>query len=341
MSVKGNILVTGGCGYIGSHTTVELLQHGYQVHILDNLSESNEKVLDGIEKTCGKRPTFTKLELCNEHEVMPFFQKQKDSFDCVIHFAAHKHVGESFAKPLKYYKNNVFSLVNLLAAMKEINLLNLVFSSSCTVYGDADTMPVTEENPFKPAVSPYGNTKKISENILSDFSNVSDLQAISLRYFNPIGAHSNGHIGESPIGTPNNLLPYICQTAKGLREKLSINGNDYPTPDGTNVRDYIHVCDVADAHVLAVERLLARKNKNAIEAFNLGTGKGTSILEMVKEFEKVNKVKVAYEIVKRRNGDVAFIYADCRLAEKELGWKAKRNLEEMLHSAWEWEKKQN
>jgi UDP-glucose 4-epimerase len=330
------ILVTGGTGYIGSHTVVELQQKGYEVIIVDNLSNSSESVLSSIEKISGKKPVFEKIDLTDDAAIISLFEKHKQ-IKGVIHFAAFKAVGESVENPLKYYHNNLYSLINLLICMKKAKIKPLVFSSSCTVYGEPDSLPVTEKAPIKAALSPYGNTKQICEEIIKDTLKTSDLQTVLLRYFNPIGAHNSALIGELPIGVPNNLVPYITQTAIGKRELLNVYGNDYPTPDGTCIRDYIHVVDLAKAHVIAVDRLIENKNKSAFEIFNLGTGNGFSVLEVISTFEKVSGKKLNYKIVDRRSGDVAMIYSDCELANKELGWKAKLGLEEMLSSSWKWE----
>jgi UDP-glucose 4-epimerase len=331
------ILVTGGTGYIGSHTVVELIKEGFEVVIVDDLSNSQVEVLDGIEKIAGVRPKFYNFDLCNEKEVDKLLQQHRD-IEAIIHFAASKAVGESVQKPLLYYRNNLFSLVFLLEAMKKLGLPNLVFSSSCTVYGQPDRLPVTEQTPFKPAESPYGNTKQICEEILRDTCKVTpEVNAISLRYFNPAGAHDSALIGELPRGVPNNLVPFITQTAAGLRKELSVFGNDYDTPDGSAMRDYIHVVDLAVAHVVAVKRLLAKKQKSNYEFFNIGTGKGMTVLELIRVFEEVNNLKLNYKIVARRPGDVEKIYADTSSANQELGWIAKRGAEDMMRSAWRWQ----
>lgn len=331
------ILVTGGTGYIGSHTVVELLNDGFDVVIIDDLSNSQLEVMDGIEKITGKRPEFHQFDLCDGEKLAAFFDSNKD-LGGVIHFAASKAVGESVEKPLLYYRNNLFSLVLLLENLKRVGIPNFVFSSSCTVYGQPDTLPVTEQTPFKPAESPYGNTKQICEEILRDTCRVeTQLKAISLRYFNPVGAHDSALIGELPRGVPQNLVPFVTQTAAGMRHELLVFGDDYDTPDGSAVRDYIHVVDLAIAHVKSVRRLLDGKEKNNYEYFNLGTGKGMTVLELVNTFEKVNDIKVNYRIVDRRAGDVVKIYADTRLANEELGWKAERTAEDMMRSAWKWQ----
>lgn len=333
------VLITGGTGYIGSHTTVEFIEAGYDIVIIDNLSNSKIEVLDRIEKITGKKPEFYKLDLANEKETKDFFRQHSD-FDVIIHFAAFKAVGESVQKPLKYYKNNLNSLMNVLEAMTEHSIQNLIFSSSCTVYGEPDQLPVSEKAPIKPANSPYGNTKQIAEEIIRDTVNSNNnLKAINLRYFNPIGAHPSALIGELPLGVPNNLIPFLTQTVAGLREKLYVFGNDYNTPDGTPIRDYIHVVDLAKAHLVAAERLLSGKNKNNLEYFNLGTGRGYSVLEIIKIFEKVTGKKVNFEITGRRQGDIEKVWADPTYANKELGWKTKISIEDALRNAWQWQKK--
>ncbi len=336
---KGKILVTGGTGYIGSHTVVELINSGFDVVVIDNLSNSKIEVLDGIEKIAGIRPAFAKLELCDKDALFNFFEQYSD-IHSIIHFAAHKAVGESVEQPLKYYRNNITALLNLLAGCLKYGIGNFVFSSSCTVYGQPDKLPVTEDAPFKKATSPYGNTKKIAEDIISDtIKATGKIKNIALRYFNPIGAHKSALIGELPLGVPDNLVPYITQTAIGIREQLKVFGDDYNTPDGTCIRDYIDVVDLSRAHVVAVERLLNNNNKDDYEVFNLGTGRGVSVMEIVKTFMQATGQKLNYEIVDRRPGDVEQVYADTRYANEELGWKAQVPLEETLRSAWEWEKK--
>ena len=331
------ILVTGGTGYIGSHTAVELINDGFDVIIIDDLSNSQIEVLDGIEEITGTRPEFHQFDLCDAHKLTAFFDANKD-IGGVIHFAASKAVGESVEKPLWYYRNNLFSLVFLLENLKRVGITNFVFSSSCTVYGQPETLPVTEQTPFQPAESPYGNTKQICEEILRDTCKVDPgLKAISLRYFNPVGAHESALIGELPIGVPNNLVPFVTQTAAGIRKELLVFGSDYDTPDGSAVRDYIHVVDLAIAHVKAVRRLLKGEQKKNYEYFNLGTGKGMTVLELLNTFEKVNDIKLNYRIVDRRPGDVVKIYADTSLANRELGWKAERNAEDMMRSSWKWQ----
>ncbi len=336
--MKQKILVTGGTGYIGSHTVVELQNAAYEVVIVDNLSNSGVEVIDSIEKITGKRPDFEKIDLSIKDETDIFFKKYKD-ITAVIHFAAFKAVGESVQKPLEYYRNNLNSLINLLDNMKKYHINNMVFSSSCTVYGQPDKLPVTEETPRKPAESPYGNTKSVSEDIIRDFCKVNpDLNCIALRYFNPIGAHPTGFIGELPIGVPNNLVPFITQTAAGVREQLSIFGDDYNTEDGTAIRDYINVVDLSQAHVVAIDRLINKRQKNNYEYFNVGTGQGLSVMQLVNTFMEVNKIKVPYKITERRSGDIEQIWADTSFANKELGWKAQKSIEETLQSAWVWEK---
>lgn len=331
------VLVTGGIGFIGSHTVVELIQNQFDVVIVDDLSNSQIEVLDGIEKITGVRPLFHQYDLSKKDQVDELFSKHKD-INSIIHFAASKAVGESVQKPLLYYRNNLCSLIYLMEAMAERNIPNIVFSSSCTVYGQPDHLPVTEETPFKPAESPYGNTKQVCEEILRDTCKaVKEIKAIALRYFNPVGAHDSALIGELPIGAPNNLIPVITQTVAGLREELRVFGVDYNTPDGSAVRDYIHVVDLAKAHVIALKRMLDNKQKNNYEYFNLGTGEGKSVLEIIQAFERVNNVKVKYRIVNRREGDVEKIYADTSFANRELGWKTERDIDIMMRSAWKWQ----
>ena len=330
------ILVTGGLGFIGSHTVVELQNEGFEVIIIDDLSNSSKHVLGKIKSITGKQPVFEKIDLKDQQALKKFFNDHKN-IEGVIHFAASKAVGESVEKPLLYYHNNISSLIYLLEEMESNKVSNFIFSSSCTVYGQADKMPITESAPFKPAESPYGNTKQMGEEITSDTSKVSSLKAIALRYFNPIGAHKSAKIGELPIGIPQNLIPYLTQTAAGIRKELSVFGGDYPTPDGTAIRDYIHVVDLAKAHIVALKRLIENKNKAAFEVFNIGTGKGSSVLEVIKTFEKVTKQKLNYKIVGRREGDIVEAYADTSFANKELKWKAELSLEEALASAWKWQ----
>ena len=337
--MKQKILVTGGCGYIGSHTVVELIENNFDVLIIDDFSNSNKETISNIHKITGVKPTFYDCDLKEIHTVRKILKENKDIV-ATIHFAAYKAVGESVAKPLLYYQNNLVSLLNILSTQLEIGTTNFIFSSSATVYGNPKTLPITEENETQRPFSPYGNSKKIAEEILEDLSKANkDCNLISLRYFNPIGAHKSGLIGELPNGIPNNLMPYITQTAVGLRDKLSVYGNDYPTPDGTPIRDYIHVVDLAKAHVKALKRQLQNKQEENFEIFNLGTGKGYSVLEVIKAFEEVSKKKLNYEIVERRDGDVPKLYAATKLAEEKLEWKANKSLEEMIASAWQWEQK--
>lgn len=332
------ILVTGGTGYIGSHTVVELQESGYEVVVIDNLSNSNIQVLDNIEKITGVKPAFENFDVADSDLTNNFFEQNKD-IDAVIHFAAFKAVGESVEKPLMYYRNNLVSLMNILECQIKFGISNIVFSSSCTVYGQPNVLPVTEDTPRKDAESPYANTKRVNEDILCDtVATNPSLKAIALRYFNPVGAHSSALIGELPLGIPNNLVPFITQTASGLRKELKVFGDDYNTPDGSAIRDYINVVDLAKAHVVAIERLLERKNIKNYEVFNLGTGNGYSVLEIVKGFEKATGVKLNYRIVERRPGDIEKIWADTTYANKELGWKADKELEETLLTAWNWEK---
>lgn len=332
------ILVTGGLGFIGSHTIVELQNEGFEVVAIDNLSNSSLSVLDGIEKISGKKPIFEQMDLRNKKSVQDFFKKHDDVIG-IIHFAASKAVGESVENPLLYYENNINTLVYILQELQQKLEANFIFSSSCTVYGQAETMPITENASIQPAMSPYGNTKQIGEEIINEVCKVSNINSILLRYFNPIGAHPSAEIGELPIGVPQNLIPYITQTGIGLRKKLSVYGNDYPTIDGTCIRDYIHVVDLAKAHVIALQRLLDKKNLEKVETFNLGTGTGSSVLEVINAFEKVSGKKLPYEIVNRREGDVVSAYANTDKANKILGWKAQSTLEESLASAWKWEVK--
>jgi UDP-glucose 4-epimerase len=333
------ILVTGGLGFIGSHTVVALQEKGHQVLIVDDLSNSSKSVLDGIETASGVRPPFVELNLQNSAAVTELFQQH--SITGIIHFAAYKAVGESVQKPVAYYQNNLGSLLNLLAEVEKADVsIPFIFSSSCTVYGEPTELPITENAPVQPATSPYGNTKQIGEEILKDTVNAIDgFRVISLRYFNPIGAHPSIAIGELPLGKPQNLVPFITQTAAGLYPKLTVFGNDYPTPDGTNVRDYIHVVDLAESHVVALERILERKSTDAYEVFNLGTGKGSSVLEVIESFERVSGKKLPYEIGSRREGDVVAAYADTTKANTVLGWSTKRSLDEAVASAWKWEQK--
>jgi UDP-glucose 4-epimerase len=337
--MKQKIVVTGGTGYIGSHTAAELTQEGFEVILIDNLFNSEAEVAVRIGQITGIEPRLEVFDLCNTNDVISFFEKEKN-IAAVIHFAAYKAVGESVNKPLDYYRNNLVSLLNLLSSMKHEGIASLVFSSSCTVYGQPSKLPVTEDAPVQAAQSPYGNTKQIGEEIIRDSAAAgNDLKAVSLRYFNPIGAHLSGLIGEMPSGVPENLVPYITQTAIGLRQELRVFGNDYNTPDGSCVRDYLHVVDLAKAHVAAVRRLLENKNKKSYEVFNLGTGKGVSVLEAIDSFERVSGIKLNYKISGRRAGDIEKIWADPTLANTELGWKTVSSLDDAMKSAWLWEKK--
>ncbi|MEC7173747.1 MAG: UDP-glucose 4-epimerase GalE [Bacteroidota bacterium] len=338
--LPSKILVTGGLGYIGSHTSVELIQQGFEIIIVDDLSNSSIDVLDSIKKITGFSPEFIKLDLRDKKEVNRLFEDHPD-LGGIIHFAAFKAVGESVNKPLEYYENNIGSLIYLLQAIESIGQkFSFIFSSSCTVYGQADQLPITEQAPIKKAESPYGNTKQIGEDILYDNTRSNALlKVISLRYFNPIGGHSSIEIGELPKGKPQNLVPFITQTAAGIHEKLNVFGDDYPTFDGTCVRDYIHVVDLAKAHVIGLIRMMTDEQSESFEVFNLGTGKGNSVLEVIKTFEKVSGVALTYEIVDRRPGDIVEAYADTTKANKILGWQAENDLEEALKTAWEWEKK--
>ena len=332
------ILVTGGLGFIGSHTVVELQNEGFEVIAIDNLSNSSIEVLDGIERITGKKPIFENIDLRDKSSVQNFFKKHNDVAG-VIHFAASKAVGESVENPLLYYENNINTLVYLLQEMTNLKDANFIFSSSCTVYGQAEKMPITEDAAVQPAMSPYGNTKQIGEEIINDVAKVTNINSILLRYFNPIGAHESAEIGELPLGVPQNLVPFITQTALGLRKQLSVFGDDYPTSDGTCIRDYIHVVDLAKAHVIALQRLLNKQNIDKVEIFNLGTGTGSSVLEVVNAFEKVSGQKLPYKIVPRRSGDVITAYANTNKANTILGWKAELSLEDSLASAWKWEQK--
>ena len=332
------ILVTGGLGFIGSHTVVELQQAGYEVVIIDNLYNSKIEVLDSITSITSIKPSYFNIDLRNKIAVEDFFKNNK--IDGIIHFAASKAVGESVNNPLLYYENNISTLVYLLQEMKKHKLSNFIFSSSCTVYGQADELPITENAPTKPAESPYGNTKQIGEEIIRESCKANRLKAIALRYFNPIGAHETANIGELPIGVPQNLIPFVTQTAAGIRKELSVFGDNYPTKDGTAVRDYIHVVDLAKAHIAALERLLKNNNKKDFEVFNVGTGTGSSVLEVIQAFEKVSKTKLNYKIVGRREGDITSAFADTTLAKVELGWETEKTLEEALLDAWKWQLKQ-
>ena len=330
------VLVTGGTGYIGSHTTVELLEAGYDVVIVDNLSNSERTVLEGIKKITGKRVPFHKVDCGSLPRLRSVFKKYP--FDAVIHFAASKAVGESVEQPLMYYRNNLVSLMNILTLMRETGVPNLVFSSSCTVYGQAEKLPVSEQTPRREATSPYGNTKHMCEDIIRDsVAAYPEIRGIALRYFNPIGAHESAEIGELPRGVPNNLIPFVTQTAAGIRPMLSVFGDDYNTPDGSCIRDYINVTDLAKAHVIAVGRMTEDKMKTPFEVFNIGTGRGVSPLAVVRTFEKVNNLKLNYKIVGRRAGDIEAVWADPTYANEELGWKAEKSLDETLRSAWAWQ----
>lgn len=339
--MKEKILVAGGTGYIGSHTTVELQNAGYEVVIIDDLSNSNIEVLDGIERITGIRPTFVKLDL-KDKEATRAALKEHDGIKGVILFAASKAVGESVQQPLKYYRNNITTLINILELMPEFDMKGIVFSSSCTVYGqpDPEFLPVTENAPIKPAMSPYGNTKQINEEIIQDTIHAgAPFKSIILRYFNPIGAHPSAEIGELPNGVPQNLIPYLTQTAMGIRKELSVFGDDYDTPDGSCIRDYINVVDLAKAHVIAMDRMLQNKSEEKVEIFNLGTGNGVSVLELINTFEKKTGVKVPHKIVGRREGDIEKVWANPERANKVLGWKAEESLEDTLQSAWDWQVK--
>jgi len=337
--MKGKILVTGGAGYIGSHTTVELQNAGYEVIIVDNLSNSNENVIDGIERITGKRPYFEQMDCTDSDKMKAIFDKY-DNIQGIIHFAASKAVGESVQQPLLYYRNNIVSLLNLLDLIPVYKVQAFVFSSSCTVYGQPDILPVTEEAPIKEALSPYGNTKQINEEIIRDtiYAGV-DYKSIILRYFNPIGAHPSAEIGELPNGVPQNLIPFLTQTAIGIRKELSVFGDDYNTPDGSCIRDYIYVVDLAKAHVKALERMLENKSTEQLEYFNLGTGQGLSVLELIHSFEKATGVQVPYKIAGRREGDIEQVWADTTKANEVLGWKAEESIENILSSAWKWQLK--
>lgn len=334
---KACVLVSGGAGYIGSHTAVELVEAGYDVVIADNFSNSDMNAVEGVRRITGVEVPFVEVDCCDLAAFRRVFEQYE--FDSVIHFAASKAVGESVEKPLEYYRNNLTSFMNVITLMRDFNRRNIVFSSSCTVYGEPDRQPVTEATPRKPAESPYGNTKTMCEDILRDsIKAYKGLKGIALRYFNPIGAHPSALIGELPRGVPQNLVPYITQTAAGLRECLSVFGDDYPTPDGSCIRDYIDVVDLAKAHVTAIRRMIEDRNKEAYEIFNIGTGRGVSVLELVRRFEEVNGMKLNYRIAPRRPGDIVAIWADPTRANEELGWRAERTLDETLAAAWKWEK---
>lgn len=332
----GKILVTGGCGYIGSHTIVDLLENGYEVISVDNNSRSNPSIMHGVEEITGKKIKNYKVDLCNFDDTFAIFQENAD-ISGIIHFAAYKAVGESVENPLLYYENNLVCLINLLKCVQEFNIPHFVFSSSCTVYGNPEEVPVTESTPNKPAESPYGATKQMGERIVSDFSKSASVNCVLLRYFNPAGAHPSVAIGEMPVGKPQNLVPAITQTAIGRIEKMYVHGNDYPTRDGSSIRDYIHICDLGNAHTLALKYLEEGKNKSGCEVFNLGTGNGISVLEAIHAFEKVSGVKLNYEIGPRRPGDVVAVYANNDFARKELGWNPVYSLEDMMSTAWKWE----
>lgn len=339
--MRKKILVTGGLGYIGSHTVVELIAQNYDVLIIDNLSNSLIEILNRIQKITNIKPDFKKIDVCDKTQFFDAIEKQ-ENIEGIIHFAAHKAVGESVINPIKYYRNNLTGMLNVLEAMKTFDIKNLVFSSSCTVYGQPDNLPVTEDSPIKPAESPYGNTKRINEEMISDYlHNQKDHNTIILRYFNPIGAHPSGLIGELPLGVPDNLLPYITQTVIGKRDILRVFGNDYNTPDGTPIRDYIDVTDLAKAHIAALKRIENKKNKRNKEIYNVGVGKGLSVLEIIHLFKKSNKEHVNYMIAPRREGDIEQVWADTTKSNKELNWKAERNIEDTLRSAWNWEKNYN
>ncbi|MBD5163383.1 MAG: UDP-glucose 4-epimerase GalE [Bacteroidales bacterium] len=335
--MKETVLVSGGAGYIGTHTTVALIEAGYDVVVIDNFSNSDPSALKGVEEIVGRKIDFEEVDTCNKDALRKVFEKYK--FNTVIHFAAYKAVGESMSEPLKYYQNNLVSYMNILELMKEFNRPNILFSSSATVYGDAEKLPVTEQTPRQPATSPYGNTKQIAEDILRDCCRAYEgMYGIALRYFNPIGAHPSALIGELPRGVPNNLVPFITQTAAGIRPMLSVFGSDYNTPDGTCLRDYIDVVDLAKAHVAAVNRMVDHRMKAKYEIFNVGTGKPLSVLELITRFEKANDLKLPYKMVDRRPGDVPAVWADTAVANKELGWTAERNIDDTLRAAWAWEK---
>ncbi len=332
------ILVTGGCGYIGAHTVVDLLENGYEVISIDDNSRSGTYLLDGIEKITGTKIKNYNVDLKNFDETRAVFQENED-IQGIIHFAAYKAVGESVAEPLMYYENNLFSLVNILKCVKEFNIPNFVFSSSCTVYGNPGKIPVTESSPTKKAESPYGATKQMGETIVEDFSKVQACNTILLRYFNPVGAHPSIHIGELPLGRPQNLVPAITQCAIGKIQEMTVHGTDYPTRDGSCIRDYIHVCDIAHAHTLALEFLINKKNESACEIFNLGSGNGVTVLEAIAAFEKISGRKLNYRLGPRRPGDVVAIYANNDLAKSALSWDIKYDLDDMMRTAWEWELK--
>lgn len=332
------VLVTGGCGYIGSHTIVDLIENGYDVISVDNNSRSTPRILEGVEKITGKKIKNYKVDLCNYDDTYAIFHENED-ITGIIHFAAYKAVGESVEQPLMYFENNIMSLINLLKCVQEFEIPYFVFSSSCTVYGNPDVIPVTEATPPKPAESPYGYTKQMGEQIINEFSKAVPTQCVLLRYFNPVGAHPSAFIGELPIGKPANLVPVITQTAIGKIPQVTVYGNDYPTRDGSCIRDYIHVCDISHAHTLAMDYLLKQQSEKRCEVFNLGSGNGVSVLEAINAFEKVSGVKLNYVIGPRRAGDVVAIYANNEYAVKTLGWELKYSLEDMMASAWKWEQK--
>ncbi|MCH5233081.1 MAG: UDP-glucose 4-epimerase GalE [Muribaculaceae bacterium] len=335
--MKEKILVTGGTGYIGSHTTVELQNAGYDVVIIDNLSNSNEKVLDGIQQITGIRPVFVKGD-CTDIDTLKKLFKDNPGIKGIINFAASKAVGESVEKPLLYYKNNLNTLINLLELMPEFGVKGIVFSSSCTVYGEPDQNPIDETAPIKVATSPYGNTKQISEEIIQDYvASGAPIKSIILRYFNPIGAHPSGCIGELPLGVPQNLVPFLTQAAAGIRKELTVFGNDYNTPDGSCIRDYIDVVDLAKAHVIAMQRMLSGEDHDAVEIFNLGTGRGLSVLELINAFEEATGVKVPHKIGNRRAGDIEKIWAEPHKANNVLGWKAQADIKDTMRNAWQWQ----
>ena len=330
------ILVTGGTGYIGSHTVIELIKLGYEVLVIDNLSNSKAEVIDIIESITAVRPHFEKIEMCDKAALANYFSKHSD-IAAVIHFAGMLQVAESVENPLKYYHNNMFSTINLLECMVAYKIKNIVFSSSCTVYGNPTQLPVTETAPVQKAMSPYGNTKQMGEEILENVAKANDINVITLRYFNPIGAHESAKIGEIQHGVPHHLIPYITETAAGIRKQLNVFGGDYQTHDGTCVRDYILVVDLAKAHIAAISRLLSQSNEAKLEVFNIGTGLGYSVLDIISAFEKATNIKINYQIVDRRPGDVEAVYADTTLAEQKLNWKTVLSIEDMMRSAWNWE----
>ncbi len=332
------ILVTGGCGFIGSHTVVDLIENGYDVISVDNNSRSSARILEGVEKITGKKVKNYKVDLCNYDDTFAIFQENEDIAG-IIHFAAFKAVGESVAEPLLYFENNIVSLINLLKCVQEFKVPYFVFSSSCTVYGNPDTIPVTEKTPPKPAESPYGYTKQMGEQIINEFSKAQDVQCVLLRYFNPVGAHPSTQIGELPVGKPANLVPAITQTAIGKIPQMMVHGTDYPTRDGSCIRDYIHVCDIAHAHTLALQYLINEKTKKKCEVFNLGSGTGVTVLEAIHAFEKVSGTKLNYVLGPRRPGDVVAIYANNEYARNELGWSINYSLDDMMLTAWKWEQR--